>query len=125
MQSQLSGISCWFKSRGISDVEIMMETMANFLIKNGQIVTQSTTDKDLGDFCINKSAEFKYYAKEFLEQNNYSKFIHNDHFCKCGSRWVERRNKVSGNSFYGCLSYPKCKNIKANEINLRNTIQVQ
>jgi len=32
--------------------------------------------------------------------------------CPCGSRWVERTNKATGERFFGCLRYPKCKNTK-------------
>ena len=104
----------WFKTRGIYDEQVMKETMANFLISKGEPVTQSTTDDDLNIYCRKNIGYFKYFAKEFLEENNYAKFIHNDYFCKCGSRWVERKSRVSGKTFYACLSYPKCKNIKKN-----------
>lgn len=30
--------------------------------------------------------------------------------CSCGRRMTERVNKSSGNKFYGCSGYPKCKN---------------
>jgi ssDNA-binding Zn-finger/Zn-ribbon topoisomerase 1 len=40
-------------------------------------------------------------------------FIEENGKCNCGCNWTVRRNNQSGESFLGCLNYPKCKNTKA------------
>ena len=32
--------------------------------------------------------------------------------CDCGGNMIKRRNGSTGESFYGCSNYPKCKNTK-------------
>jgi len=37
--------------------------------------------------------------------------VSNQHICnKCGSKMVLRKNRKTGEEFYGCNSYPRCKN---------------
>lgn len=33
--------------------------------------------------------------------------------CSCGAEMVMRRNKSTGEKFYGCSQYPKCKKTKS------------
>ncbi len=33
--------------------------------------------------------------------------------CECGGVYINRRNKTTGNEFFGCTNYPKCKKTKS------------
>lgn len=59
-----------------------------------------------------------YNLKEGLskrEQSKIDKEKHRFRFgkCTCGSPMQERRNKITGQKFLGCIQYPRCKNTKS------------
>jgi hypothetical protein len=50
------------------------------------------------------------------EQSQIDKEKHRFRFgkCECGSPMCERKNKKTGSTFLGCVSYPKCKKTSSN-----------
>ncbi|MDY0196130.1 MAG: NERD domain-containing protein [Sulfurovaceae bacterium] len=52
------------------------------------------------------------HVNNLKERQKQTFFNNNARICnRCGSAMVLRRNKQNGEEFYGCSSYPRCKNI--------------
>ena len=70
------GIYNWFKSKGVTNVDIIKEVLYNFCINNGfQNLSPKTPEHSITNFVGNRFNKFAPFAGKFLKDNNY---IQND-----------------------------------------------
>lgn len=62
---------------------------------------------------LNQSFKTDHAHVNNLKERKKQTFNNNTCICnRCGSAMVLRRNKQNGEEFYGCSSYPRCKNME-------------
>ena len=67
------GIYNWFKSKGITNMDVIKETMYNFCLENGfEGLNKKTPECTIANFIGNRFQKFAPFAGKFLKENNYT-----------------------------------------------------
>lgn len=69
------GIYNWFRLKGITNKEVMQETIHNFCKDNGFDMEEfsfSKKESQIYNWVANRFGKFATYARNFLKDNNYA-----------------------------------------------------